>query len=327
MLKRIRIQHFRSCTDVTIDRMPQLMALIGRNGAGKTNVLRAVDWLARVATKAEYSVEFFHVFGFDKPPQRVEIEAEVNGRTYVYAIQRTQRRLSTKDAVRIDFTLKENLIERTTSGDQPILSRDGQKVTSLLRPGEVGLSPYTGSLVGLLSVLPSADPLAAAILPLFNFLSSVRYYPIDEPCDPSNPERQSWIREKVYQDWLAQYSETGNPGDSVPLRIIHMRLSQPERFKQLIELLGSQGVDLLKEIIVEKYPLSTGKPTEKSPNDLSVFTVFFMPMQSATMMQSAAAQPARAFDYSELSTGTRRMLKIRMALPTARVLRGGVCAG
>ncbi|MGA2585343.1 MAG: AAA family ATPase, partial [Tepidisphaeraceae bacterium] len=42
MLHAARIKNFRSCRDTAVENMGQLIALIGRNGAGKSNILLAI---------------------------------------------------------------------------------------------------------------------------------------------------------------------------------------------------------------------------------------------------------------------------------------------
>jgi AAA15 family ATPase/GTPase len=46
MFKRIHIKKFLSCQEVVIDNMEGMTALIGRNGSGKTNILKAIWWVA-----------------------------------------------------------------------------------------------------------------------------------------------------------------------------------------------------------------------------------------------------------------------------------------
>ena len=50
MLDRIEISGFRTCDAVTLDGLGKVTALIGRNSAGKSNVLQAIQAMARLAT-------------------------------------------------------------------------------------------------------------------------------------------------------------------------------------------------------------------------------------------------------------------------------------
>lgn len=68
MIKSFHINNFRSCRDVSLDGIGPILALAGRNGVGKTNILEGIDWVCKVATVAplRYGV---HAHGFD---QKVE---------------------------------------------------------------------------------------------------------------------------------------------------------------------------------------------------------------------------------------------------------------
>jgi energy-coupling factor transporter ATP-binding protein EcfA2 len=52
MLHRVRIKNFRSCEDTLIDNIGQLVALVGHNGAGKSNILVAISIVSKSATSA-----------------------------------------------------------------------------------------------------------------------------------------------------------------------------------------------------------------------------------------------------------------------------------
>src|SRR3954452_13944201 len=46
MLKHIDIKNFRSCYSTSIAFGEGVCALVGKNGVGKTNVLKCIDWIA-----------------------------------------------------------------------------------------------------------------------------------------------------------------------------------------------------------------------------------------------------------------------------------------
>lgn len=43
MLKHLEIKNFRSCYSTTVDFAKSICAIVGRNGVGKTNILKCID--------------------------------------------------------------------------------------------------------------------------------------------------------------------------------------------------------------------------------------------------------------------------------------------
>lgn len=50
MFRRIQIKNFLSCQDLVLDNLTGMTALIGRNGNGKTNILKAIQWAVSIIT-------------------------------------------------------------------------------------------------------------------------------------------------------------------------------------------------------------------------------------------------------------------------------------
>ncbi len=79
MLKRVEIKDFRSCHDVVLDGLGPMTVLVGRNAVGKTNILRAMHWIAYTATSGKVP----------QPPNQsadVTLEAAIDGTTYRYVL-------------------------------------------------------------------------------------------------------------------------------------------------------------------------------------------------------------------------------------------------
>jgi energy-coupling factor transporter ATP-binding protein EcfA2 len=231
MIKRLRIENFRSCQRIVLNDLTEIVALIGKNGAGKTNIIRAINWVARMATNPTYVSQQFHAVAPDTKPI-IEMDAEVGGTLYSYSLERNSFFTTTaKESISIELRLKEKLSIKVDAKEHILFQRDGEEVKSDLRPGIIKLSAWVGSLIGILSVLPPSDALVKAIQPFWKFLALTRYYPIDEPVLPKT--QAFWVEEKAYREWVTRYSETGEIQDDVSMRIIHMFLNDKDK---LIEL-------------------------------------------------------------------------------------------
>jgi len=76
VLKQVRVQNFKVIEDTGLLPIQPLMAIIGRNGSGKSSLVEALDWLGRTAAEdAETATEPFQrirdvINGWDEDPGR-----------------------------------------------------------------------------------------------------------------------------------------------------------------------------------------------------------------------------------------------------------------
>jgi len=313
MITKIQIENFRSCENVLLKDLGSLVALIGRNGVGKTNVLRAVVWMARMATVPDFALQNMSWIYTDtdyKKPPRVSIDVKVGNDLYSYSITQAIDRAkdATKKASTLRISLKES-IQRASNGGEPIdiIAREGTKITSPLRKEPISINALTGALRALTSILPKDDPLITAVSPLLNVLVAIRYYPLDEPSDPfrdgANAGR-GWVEGKSHSEWLTQYTNTGHPDDSVEMRIIHMSQADPEHFDELKQWLGKDALGLIDEIFVTKYPQKPdGNKDSDSKKQPDFWLISFRP-------SCGAGDNQKGVGYSDLSTGTRRIIRL-----------------
>ena len=318
MIKNLRITNFRSCRSVNLHDLGDIIALIGRNGAGKTNLLRAIDWLARVATESD-SVGMRHPSRLNSQfpsanATTIEAEIDLDGVAYAYAFGISHRLLEKqKSTTRLEFEFDESLSRVAKKGESSaIFERRGRVVTSPLRKDSITVGP-SSTMISLASVLPESDPLVAAIRPFLAFLHTVKYYPIDEPTVPPWEDRVTLIvPERAYLEWLAKYVETGDAGDSVVMRLIHMSLRMKPKFKELGHLLGREGLGIIDHLLAT--PIDSGAASQNMYGESeSVFYVLrFRPSLDAGSNGKNGSNSHYA--YQELSTGTRRMLRILVSL-------------
>lgn len=292
MIESFHIKNFRSCIDVSLDGIGQILALAGRNGAGKTNILEALDWLAKMATVApwQYGV---HVMDFEE-----KIEGKVvfgtAGKTYRYSAEAIAARPTAPDDFR--FEIKEALHQ--VDHDRPILMRTGDQVR-LARGEVIRIGAHAPSMPALLSLLPTDFDDRRELEDAFNFLSSVRYYPLDEPSHPGAPAITTG---SGYTNWLAEYKTNPAASQSVPMRLLHLQLTSPESLNELREIVGDNGLSIIAEVLVDSFrlPQSQGAPTGTTPGEPETYHyVRFRPSNCRS-----------GVDYNGLSLGTRRVLRI-----------------
>ena len=310
MLKHVHIQNVRSCRDVHLDNLGAMTVLVGRNGAGKTNILRAIQFAARNAVSQTTFEDPSLNLNAWAPPQNAQVALEfmLDGTFFRY-VQRFVNPTRSKAQPRRQPAVAHETLE-SREGDilqgvawRSILSREGEKVSAADKHGEViQIGANAPCLSAVKSLLPQDDPLLKTIQPVVGYLSSIHYYPLDELNLLSTQPGfgTQIIRHTDYAQWL----QTKNPGStsSVLMRLIHMSQEMPEDFEQLKELLGENGLGILLDIKVETFTFP-GAPGARKPEDKSdlIYFVQFFPNQST-------GREIRTYD--QISFGTRRLLRV-----------------
>jgi ABC-type Mn2+/Zn2+ transport system ATPase subunit len=305
MLEKVHIKAFRSCVDLSLEFTTPIVALVGRNGAGKTNILKGIEWLARTATSLDSSSEddffVFHV------PERneVSVDVELSGKRYRYSLAREAHFPPERahGAPELTFTLREELIA-LDAADAPtegrVLRRTDEKLDVEGRAEPYRIGPTSPSLSALAALLPQEDPLRSLVLELRDFLASIRYYPLDEPMVGQGRDYSPVIRAEEYSKWRAQ-PEVGSTA-SVTMRLLHLFLEKtPDRFGELRSLLGPDGLGLLRSLDFKRYDV----PAARKPENRSLYVLEVAPSGSG---------PSDSFAYGELSAGTRRIIRLLVSL-------------
>jgi predicted ATPase len=293
MLTRIEIGKFRSCENVVLDNIDRMTALVGRNGAGKTNILQAIRWIARSASEPGSHDSVTTLF----EENHVTANLELDGEKYRYDLQ-----VAPEDNNNIVLGAKSPFQERLTLctplGDQlPIIDRAGE-VVRLGGADEIRIGESAAAIPTLLSILPAESNWLAQIRPVHDFFQRVRYYPLDEAAGSSE---RSFIDERDYKKWLANYRPRGDSEESVQLRLLHMYLEDRAHFDEVASLLGRDGLGLIDSINVLSE--KAGPPNERG-EQVTFFWIYFV----------LGAKMPRSFSWGQLSLGTRRILRMLVSL-------------
>jgi len=291
MLTNVHIREFRSCHDVALNSLGNAVALVGRNGVGKSNILKAVHQTAAFAThpKSDRHDE----------TRDVSLDVRLKDTSYRY-IQRYRQRWTTKEGSPVPRLTIEESLSRVHDGDRLdwMFKRTDDHIH--LRDGtEVKIANSASTMPVLMAFLPPDSPALSHIAPVFRFLSAVRYYPLDER-DSYN--EMGVMLEATFNEWRSGYAQTGEPSEAIVERLIHLKLEHPDRFDDFVQIVGPDGLDLVQDIVFHKVPLHPDISGATPP--LFYWIGFEIP------------SPTRGtfVKFHELSLGTRRVIRALLAV-------------
>lgn len=294
MLTSVEITSFRSCRDTRLDNLGLCTVLVGRNGAGKSNILQAIEWIAQVASSQNrVSVSSSEHFS-------ASVEFTIDSASYRFSAS-----LKWQTANQV---LQEQLSQLVDGKWERLLTRDGDSVKFDGILPAITLQPNMPSLPALISLLPKETRIAKHLDNVTTFFSSIRYYPIDETSAPGRDRiAQDVIMDTSYNAWLAEYKSTGRAKDEPQHKLLYLSLNPSDQLDELKSLLGQDGLGIIDEIHFEGF-----KPqTSKNPAELSN-TFYFIGFVPSGTVHIGDLPPYR--QYSDLSHGTRRVLRILLAV-------------
>jgi predicted ATPase len=292
MLKRFRVQGFRSCQDVTLDNLGYVTALIGHNGSGKTNQLQAIEFFAQFAANVDDASLHSST---TQPTSEFEADIALNSNVYRYTIKWKDDKGTLHAS-----PYYESLTFDDGSGDKPIIVRKESNV-SLLESGEQLLVGISSSFPALWAILPSDHSLKQRHLaPLLDFLKSIRFYPLDEAYEARDIDRLGILWEDAYWQWTSRRHTVATADDSVLWRLLDAWIIDRNAFDEICHILGPKGLRLIEDIVISTLE---GRP---SVSDQRGFNVLFM--------LHSTDQRRRLHRFDQLSLGTRRIIRLIVSL-------------
>lgn len=306
MLKRFSVKNFASCADVTVDLNRPVTALIGKNGVGKTNLLRAIEFFARTITSRQ-SVSLSRLFTVRPVDQEFVAEFEISGYAYIYRLLiRIQALFGRSELPSVEETLQ-ILDPSEASGVRTVFRREGPAVTLGLANADttLAINAMVPALPAMISLLPSDwEIISMHLLPVNNFFLSFQYYTLEEKSDPVVSEI---VLESQYQAQRQKFLATGEHGNSVGFKLIYLNETRQDLLAEFTDILGPKGLGLVQFAGVIKQTAQQPSVATSSEPPRVFYLIHFFPLQGM-------AGSGQAFAYANLSAGTRRVIRAVLAL-------------
>lgn len=317
MLLRVVIKNFRSCRDVVLDDLEGILALVGRNGAGKTNILRAIEWAAKTAVSNQPSAgDILQLIVSGGALPDVSLTFKSGRNTYIYSIAQVP---TTPDNARsmFSFGLVEKLATISSSNEVTIVSRQREKVSIHETGQELSIGGATPMLKALIAILPEDGALHGLLMDAARFLERVRYYPLEKMESGSR-----FVQGPDYQAWSEALASSGGlTDDSVVMRLIDLHLQRPDDFREVAELVGPNGLNIISNMSVQPLRLPKQHPPSDDDSDSDTDTElleastppdFYLVSFSPTGFEKKKSQ--HPFGFEDLSYGSKRLLTIITSL-------------
>jgi|GEM_PF-2476452 len=294
MLKSVEIKGFRSCEHVEFDTEQSLIALLGRNGVGKSNILRAIYLAAKYASAPRPADR--PAFGLD-PEVTVALGFDSGGGRFRYRITGTpaRRRPGRTDGIDERLDVFENGVWRNLASrdTKQVTLNDADQIVHILA------DPAT-PLLFVLSGYRSADgPYFKSAL---DFLSGVHYYPLNEKNSFSDQFEGNIFQGAEIVEWRRSTDTDRLAEKDAELRIISMHLFETERFEEFVSLVGPDGLSLFDEVRVHRSGTSEQETEDVDGVKLDLF--YYIQYR----------KNGRLLFYPALSYGTRRIVNIVAAM-------------
>lgn len=286
MIKSIFIEHFRSCDNLNIKNIKNVLVVVGKNGAGKTNIFRAIEWVASCVRKLSFQNLYYD------PPVKVKISVEINGIELNYSI-----RCSTHE---VQGDAPEELLSQTFAEEELFYYENGRKVDVFTRVGDevflgenrlrLKIGFEAAACPAILTTQP-IDQTTQVVLDLYAFMRGVSYNHLDTL---ASEESRRVVFEKDYLKWSKNTSLTSDSFDT-EMQLLDLYIRRSDKFTELKSILCDLGIISNLDI--------AALPTGDSNNPKIYFFHWYPSFDSD-----------ESYSWTDLSYGTRRLVKLFVAL-------------
>lgn len=306
MLKSVEIKKFRSCRSTKIEFGTSVCALTGRNGVGKSNILKAIDWVSRSVITPETLRIGLNDYTA-RVPEDIEfgMKIKIDEHNYIYRILVRLNLSKDRNPSQNEFPgLVESLaLEGEDGAERTIFDRNGETITLAVRKDPIRTPQWTPAPAALKSLLANDDPEREHINRIITFFNGTRYYPLDDTYKETD-----LILEYTYNEWKLRHQTGVDPTTSIAMRIIYMLDEDRELFEEFQHIIGPAGLDVIEQIgksyINPAEVVGSNNPVLFGSRLLSIY---FKPSK-----QMGGADGF--FPFSALSLGTRRVIQIVVSM-------------
>jgi AAA15 family ATPase/GTPase len=290
MLKKVRITNFLSCQDTEIE-FDNITALIGRNAAGKTNILKAIEWCAQFAvgdTSLYEHLSEFEALERDLIELKTECSIEFLNDDNVFKYEIEITTVIFKTAL-----LVEKLFYYINGNWQLIAERSNEKARHYSKEEVINfeIKPQASMINSMISLLPEKK-INTSINKISDYLSGIRYYTLENEYRNVASTNSEVISGNDYRQWLSKNNKTDS---SVIMRLLHLWNEDKELLEELQEIIGENGLNLINYISVLEFTVRKDKKSD------CFYTVEFFTEKPDV-------------NYNQLSYGTQRVLILLLAL-------------
>lgn len=303
MLQSIRILSFRNCKGVSLNNLKDPVVLLGRNGAGKTSILMALTWLANYARDS-------NAYPHLNYPDYAHIEARIKTKfgPVIYSVKKSVH--IDPESTDVSKSVSESLktVGSTKTPSQSIFSRTNSELLfgDDTRPLPVPIGDNSSALNIInnyvefaLSKPNDAPPVEDSLLAareVFHFITSIAYYPLQRE---KNQKTSTVFRGTGYDEWKKAKSIDFDKDEDLSYALIDANLTKPEKFQEIQDLLGPNGLDLIEQI--ETFDIKVNEKSTK-PED-RLLGILIRPI-------GWSADDVPGLGLAALSMGTRRILQL-----------------
>lgn len=259
MLNQITIQNFKSIEKTELDMEGPVVALVGRNGVGKTNILLAIKWLADCITR-QGPIELDVLSSLGRKTT-ISCTIVLGDCSYLYKLTFDAPPLT--PLTELHRTKPPKLVESLQVTDphdetSTVFERDGETISVPNRTEGIRIGRTTGANGAILALLPTDNRSHEHVQSFVRFWTKVSYYPATQ-----TDATPYMVSSDEYEAWKLAHKAAGVTTDSTLMRLLYLMQEEPDTFSVIKDLLGPNGLNLLRNINV--LPLDEPHPPNSKP--------------------------------------------------------------